>query len=167
MNKLVLRTSSDSIRADLRSLWHDPNSLLDIRGKTVTTIHDLTALRVYDPDKNRFGFLRLKQQIYAGVIKRVVKKSKTVIVPSEFVKQDLVKFSGVSQEIKKLTHEAADKIAEPPAPLPDLQNSKFIMYVGRPTPHKNLSKLVEAFYLLQKQHPTPKLVLVGQNRCKL
>jgi glycosyltransferase involved in cell wall biosynthesis len=36
------------------------------------------------------------------------------------------------------------------------------MYVGRPAPHKNLERLVEAFKILQTQHPTLKLVLAGK-----
>lgn len=36
------------------------------------------------------------------------------------------------------------------------------MYVGRPTPHKNLERLIEAYALLRGQHPNLKLVLVGK-----
>ena len=105
------------------------------RGKTVTTIHDLTTLRFYNPDKNRLVF-GIKQKIYAQVIKRVAKKSKIIMTGSQYVKDDLVKFSGISPAKVTVTYESADAISEAPAPLPDLQNSKFIMYVGRPTPIK-------------------------------
>ena len=36
------------------------------------------------------------------------------------------------------------------------------MYIGRPTPHKNLERLVQAFRLLQPQYPELKLVLAGK-----
>lgn len=131
------------------------------KGKTVTTIHDLTTLRFYNPDKNKLVFW-VKQQVYAQVIKRAAKKAAAVITPSNFVKDDLVKFSGISPDKVVVTHEAADAISEPPTPLPDLQNSKFIMYVGRPTPHKNLERLIDAFSKLRSNHPALKLVLVGK-----
>ena len=37
------------------------------------------------------------------------------------------------------------------------------MYVGRPLPHKNLWRLIEAFRLLRRNNPDLKLVLVGKN----
>jgi glycosyltransferase involved in cell wall biosynthesis len=36
------------------------------------------------------------------------------------------------------------------------------MYVGRPTPHKNLPRLIEAFAQLQAKHPDLYLVLAGK-----
>ena len=131
------------------------------RGKTVTTIHDLTTLRFYNPDKNRVVF-GIKQKVYAQVIKKAARKAEAIITPSEFVKNDLVKFSGINPAKVAVTYEAADAIKEAPTPLPDLQNSKFIMYVGRPTPHKNLERLIEAFSSLRATHPDLKLVLVGK-----
>ena len=131
------------------------------RGKTVTTIHDLTTLRFYNPDKNRVVF-GIKQKVYAQVIKKAARKAEAIITPSEFVKNDLVKFSGIAPAKVTVTYEAADAIKEAPTPLPDLQNSKFIMYVGRPTPHKNLDRLIEAFSSLRTTHPDLKLVLVGK-----
>lgn len=131
------------------------------KGKTVTTIHDLTTLRFYNPDKNKLVF-GVKQKVYAEVIKRAAKKSSVVITPSNFVKDDLVKFSGISPDKVVVTYESADAITEAPTPLPDLQNSKFIMYVGRPTPHKNLERLIDAFSSLRAKHPDLRLVLVGK-----
>jgi glycosyltransferase involved in cell wall biosynthesis len=36
------------------------------------------------------------------------------------------------------------------------------MYVGRPLPHKNLGRLIDAFALLKQTHPDLKLVLAGK-----
>lgn len=138
-----------------------PQQPIRYSGKTVTTIHDLTTLRFYNPDKKRTSFV-LKQRIYAQVIRRAVKKSRAVLVPSEFVKQDLVSFARLQPDNITVTYEAADVIQNLPTPLPDLQNSKFIMYVGRPTPHKNLERLIAAYTSLLSQHPDLKLALVGK-----
>ena len=36
------------------------------------------------------------------------------------------------------------------------------MYIGRPTPHKNLRRLIDAFALLQKKYPDLTLALAGK-----
>jgi len=130
-------------------------------GKTVTTVHDLTTLRFDNPDKNRTVF-KLKQVIYGWVIKRAVRKARAVITPSEFVKQDLASYAHLNPQRITVTYEAADRITDNPTPLPALQNQQFIMYIGRPTPHKNLDRLIEAFSLLRAQHPSLQLVLAGK-----
>ena len=131
------------------------------RGRVVTTIHDLTTVRFDNPAKNKVVF-KLKQSIYKEVIRRAARKSLAVITPSEFVKADLAKFTGVSPSKITVTLEAADPIVASPAALPGLQNKQFIMYVGRPTPHKNLERLIEAFALLRPSHPALHLVLAGK-----
>lgn len=131
------------------------------KGKVVTTIHDLTTARFSNPAKHPLVF-KVKQTVYKEVIKRAAHKSEAVITPTQFVKDDLVAFARVNPAKIVVTHEAADPIQSPADPLPDLQKEKFIMYVGRPTPHKNLERLVEAFALLHAQHPALKLVLAGK-----
>lgn len=130
-------------------------------GKSVTTIHDLTTVRFTNPDKNPLIF-KLKQRVYKYIVRKVARKSTHIIAPSEFVKHDLVNYARINPEKVTVTYEAADPIAVPATPLPDLQNKKFIMYVGRPTPHKNLERLIEAFALLRAQHPSLYLALAGK-----
>lgn len=148
------------LKADLVHFGMPQQPLL-YRGKCVTTIHDLTTARFYNPDKKRTAFYA-KQQVYKQVIRRVAHRSAAVFTGSEFVKNDLVRFSGIGPEKVNVIPLAADPILDSPAPLPDLQNKKFIMYVGRPTPHKNLERLIDAFARLQKQHPALRLVLAGK-----
>jgi len=138
-----------------------PQQPIWYRGKVVTTIQDLTTLRFDNPAKNRLIF-RCKQRIYEHVIRRVVRKSSQVMVPSQFVKDDLAQFSGLSPDKITLTYEAADAITDIARPLPELENKQLVMYVGRPTPHKNLERLIEAFGLLRDQHPGLVLVLAGK-----
>lgn len=131
------------------------------RGKAVTTIHDLTTLRFDNPDKNPFVF-KFKQQAYKYVVKKAARKSTAVITPSQFVKDDICQFAGISPDKITVTYEAADRITEASEPVGNLENKQFIMYVGRPTPHKNLERLIEAFTLLQAQQPHLLLVLAGK-----
>jgi glycosyltransferase involved in cell wall biosynthesis len=131
------------------------------RGKTVTTIHDLTTARFTNPIKNLVVF-KFKQQIYKFVIKRVARKSNEIIVPSKFVKDDVVQFTQVSPNKITVTHEAGDKITVPAQTVKVLDDKRFIMYVGRAQPHKNLNTLVDAFAGLKSEHPDLQLVLVGK-----
>ncbi|CAM6031694.1 unnamed protein product [Sphagnum compactum] len=61
-----------------------------------------------------------------------------------------------------VTYESADKIADQAEPFPELNNKPFLFYVGRPTPHKNLERLIAAFRLLKPSHPQLTLVLGGK-----
>ncbi|HEX7963740.1 MAG TPA: glycosyltransferase family 1 protein [Candidatus Saccharimonadales bacterium] len=136
------------------------------RGPVVTTIQDLTAIRFRNPTKNWLAFT-LKQLVYKWVIRCVAQKSRLLIAPTEFVKQDVAAYAHVPLDKITVTLESADPIPDSPAPPKniqshDLQKSKYIMYVGRPQPHKNLWRLIEALALLRKQYPDLLLVLVGK-----
>lgn len=127
----------------------------------VTTMQDLTTVRFRNPDKNLVVFW-IKQQIYKWVNKRVAKKSSHIITISNFVKNDLIKFTGVNPEKITVTLESADELPKGNEPVDELIGKKFIMYIGRPTPHKNLRRLIDAFALLQKKYPDLTLALAGK-----
>lgn len=130
-------------------------------GDCVTTIHDLTTARFTNPSKNPlvFGF---KQIVYRLVVKWVARKSKIIVTPSQFVRNDVAEFAKVPKAKIKVTYEAADKISEVATPIYKLKTKNYLLYVGRPQPHKNLWRLVEAYQLLKKDFPELKLVLAGK-----
>lgn len=140
-----------------------PQQPILYHGATVTTIHDLTTLRFTNPDKNPLVFT-FKQAVYGQVMWRAARKSTRIITGSAFVKDDLVKFGHGKLDPGKITvtHEAADPITEPAKPLVSLEGSQFLLYIGRPTPHKNLERLIEAFVTLRASHPQLLLVLAGK-----
>ncbi len=158
--QVALRRQIEGLNPDLVHFAFPQQPIL-YSGRTVTTVHDLTTLRFTNPDKNPLIF-KVKQWVYARVIKRAARKSVQVITGSQFVKDDVAKFTGVNPDKIKVTYEAADAITDAPEPVKALNGKQFIMYVGRPTPHKNLERLVEAFELLRAQHPDLLLVLAGK-----
>lgn len=158
--QLGFKKQLDEIGADLVHFGMVQQPIL-YEGKVVTTIHDLTTVRFLNPDKNYY-VLKAKQQVYKQVIKRAARKSLAVITPSEFVKKDLVDFTGIKPDKITVTYESADPITEKQEVVSELEGTKFIMYIGRPTPHKNLERLIEAFVLLQKDNPDLRLVLAGK-----
>lgn len=131
------------------------------QGKVVTTMNDLTTARFHNPAKVRLVFI-FKQWVYRWLNKWVARKSRALLTFTEYVKNDVVGFAGVDPAKVTVTLLAADPITEPPEPMPQLTDEQFIMYVGRPMPHKNLERLIEAFKLLRAQHPDLVLVLAGR-----
>jgi len=158
--QIKLRSQVKSLKPDLVHFTY-PQQPIWYKGETITTIHDLTTLRFDNPAKNILIF-KIKQKVYARVINRSVHKASHVITPSQYVKDDLVKFSGIASDKVTVTYESADPIMDKSDPLPKLKNEKFLMYVGRPTPHKNLEKLIDAFGSLKTKYPDLKLVLAGK-----
>lgn len=150
----------DGLKPDLVHFGKDHQPVL-YRGKVVTTMHDLTTARFRNPAKPWLVFT-FKQLVYKRVVKRVAGKSAAILTASQFVKDDLARFTGVNPDKITVIYEAADPITDAPEALPELENKKFIMYVGRPTPHKNLERLIKAFQQLKARHPDLVLVLAGK-----
>jgi len=150
----------NSLKADL---VHFPMAQQPVRyrGSVVTTIADLTTARFRNPTKNWLIF-STKQQVYRWLIKRVAQKSLRVLAISEFAKTDIARFSTISPDKITVTYPAADKITEEAKPLPDLAGKRFLLYVGRALPHKNLERLVEAYRLVKASQPDLLLVLAGK-----
>ncbi|HSX53096.1 MAG TPA: glycosyltransferase family 1 protein [Patescibacteria group bacterium] len=131
------------------------------QGKVVTTMQDLTTARFRNTAKNWLVFT-IKQQVYKFVIYWTAHKSAVVITPTQFVKEDVARYASINSRKITVTLEAADEITEKPEPIEELEDKDFIMYVGRPQPHKNLEMLVDAFALLRQTNPSLRLVLAGK-----
>lgn len=148
------------LKADLVHFGMTQQSLIYLK-RSVTTVHDLTTARFKNPDKDPLVFY-IKQQVYKFVIRYAAHKSKRLITPSNYVKDDLVSYAKIKPSKVDVTYEAADVIKEKAVPIKGLQGKKFLMYIGRPTPHKNLWRLIQAFDLLKAMHPDLYLVLAGK-----
>ncbi|GAC1387351.1 MAG: glycosyltransferase family 1 protein [Candidatus Saccharimonadales bacterium] len=131
------------------------------RGLTVTTMHDLTTLRFRNPAKNALVFT-FKQLVYRWVNKHVARSSAALITPTEFVKRDVVQYTKIAAQKITVTLESADKITEPAAAYAGAAGKQFLLYVGRPQPHKNLERLLDAFAVVQQHRPDLYLVLAGK-----
>ena len=133
-----------------------------------TTIHDV-------------GFKKLPrcysllERIYLDwSTKFAIKKCVKIFVPSEFTKKELINYFKVDEN---------KVVVAPLAPVNvptigddtklDFEkfdfNSEFILFIGRPTPKKNILRIIEAFKLFKRENPDSKfkLVLVGCERGKI
>ena len=131
------------------------------KGKVVTTMHDLTTLRFLNPAKNT-AILKAKQVVYARVNKTVAKKSLAIFTPSSYVKDDIVNYTHIKPDKVTVTYESADKIQDNPEIVPALEGKRYIMYIGKPFPHKNLQRLIAAFNIIKTTDPDLMLVLAGK-----
>lgn len=131
------------------------------RGKTVTTMNDLTTVRFRNPTKNPLIFW-VKQQVYKWINRRVAHKANHIITISDFVKHDVAEYCKLPLDRITTVLLAADAIPDNPQSFEPLVGKQFIMYVGRPLPHKNLRRLIDAFVLLQSDHPDLVLALAGK-----
>lgn len=148
----------DELSADLVHFCMPQQPVL-YTGKKVTTFHDLTLLRVYNSDKNYFIF-KAKQLVGRFVFKKVARDSDRVIVPTEYTKQDLIKFANISPDKVHVTYEAADIGQFEKIPY-DVPFKRFLINVGNHSDYKNCVRLAEAHQKLLEKHPDLGLVFVN------
>lgn len=148
------------LRADLVHFGMTQQPILYLK-RSVTTIHDLTAMRFRNPAMARWVYM-IKQPVYKAIIWFAAHKNVFIFTPTEYVRDDVARFARVSKDKIVATLESADVFPDKPEPIDTLAGKDFIMYVGRPQPHKNLARLIEAFAILKKTHPKLLLVLAGK-----
>lgn len=131
-------------------------------GRVVTTMQDLTTLRFKNPTKNPLIYW-VKQKIYWVVNFIAPRKSRQVIAISEYTKQDVIKTLKFKNKDKiTTTLESADYVKDEPEEIGSLVGKRYICYVGRHLPHKNLPRLIEAHKILLEKHPDLILAIVGK-----
>lgn len=130
------------------------------KGKKVTTIHDLTLLKTYPSDKNKVAF-KVKQFIGGFVFKSVSRKSYKIIVPTDYVRSDLIRTLGTDPNKIVVTYEAADMVKSGPKKYHQPYN-RYILYVGNQSDYKNIKRLGDAHQKLLKKYPDLGLILAGK-----
>lgn len=148
-----------TINADLVHFCQPEQPVL-YAGKKVTTIHDLTLLKTYNPDKNWFVY-HAKQFVGKFVFRRVVKDSKYILTPSNFTRSEILDRYKTSPQKIITTHLAAETKNKKQIRF-NLPKGEFIMFVGQQSAYKNIVRLAEAHQQLLRKHPKLQLVLVGK-----
>lgn len=136
-----------------------PQQPILYKGKSVTTVHDLTLLKTYNSDKNWLAY-HAKQLVGRFVFKRIAKTNKHIIVPSEFTKKEYQALTNISDDRITVTYEAADVVLGSVSPYNN-PFSDFILYVGQQSDYKNIKRLGDAHQILLKKYPQLGLILVG------
>lgn len=149
----------DTLSADLVHFCMPQQPIL-YKGKTVTTFHDLSLLRVYNSDKNWFTY-HAKQLIGRWIFLRAAQKSNHILVPTDFVRQDVASTLKVPPLKITRTYEAAEVSVESITPYSH-PFKRFILYVGQQSDYKNIRRLGDAHQKLLDAHPDLGLILVGR-----
>jgi len=139
--------------------------------KIVTTIHDLTVLRVRTGKATALPYpIYLIKYLGAFLVHcAAIKRSKIIFTVSQFVKDDIVKTFKVDPSKIVFTPNAVGggfyrrSGNEINAVLEKYGfRHPYLFYVGNAYPHKNLKRLVESFAILLKDFPNLTLVLGGK-----
>jgi len=143
-----------------------PAHVLPIIGpnNVVVTVHDLGY--EYFPEAHPWR----QRQYLRWSTRRHARVSTQVIADSQATKDDLVSFYGADPERIHVIHLAPD-----PALLPETDpdridyvftsygippDAEYILHIGTVHPRKNLTRLVDAFFLLRQRLPERKLHLI-------
>ena len=126
---------------------------------SVTTIHDLTLLKIYNSDKNWLIY-HLKQLVGRFVFWWVAHKSQFIITISDFSRNDILKRYRINPAKVVRTYLSADSVTSRPHKY-TLPHKKYLLYVGQQSDYKNIKRLIQAHQELLKKYPDLGLVLVG------
>lgn len=168
---------SGIIKKEKVDLMHFPhwNIPFFYHGSFIVTIHDLLLLHYPTRSASTLGPITyfFKNIAYKIILRRAIKKSKHILTPSEFTKNDIIKTFGIDAKKITVTYLAP---LPPPLNLPLGQGEKtpanlihykitkpYVLYVGVAYPHKNLEGLIEAWKIFCAEHGNDyQLVLAGR-----
>lgn len=131
-------------------------------GKTVTTVHDLTILRFPRPKQSGRLSYWAKDRLYRALFSYSVRKASTVLVPTQYVANDLANYMPSIKSKIAITLEASEPPIKAKATAVRGATKPYILHVGNPLPHKNIDRLVEAFVKIKGSYPDLNLVLAGK-----
>jgi glycosyltransferase involved in cell wall biosynthesis len=119
---------------------------------SVVTVHDLQHLDL------PHLFSRAERLFRGRTHERSARRAQAVVVPSQFVRRSVVERLGVPPERVHAVPHGLDHARFTPG---SERREGFLLYPGRPWPHKNHERLFEAFGLLRRERPDLELVLTG------
>jgi glycosyltransferase involved in cell wall biosynthesis len=127
------------------------------RGRLVVTIHDLAhlALPEFAGGPHRRAYARF-------MFGRISRSADAIMTDSEFSRAEFARLVGVRRAQPQVVHLGVDRgwFEIPPSPSPHPR--PYLLYVGNVKPHKNLSRLLQAFEQLASRVACDLLIL-GKN----
>jgi len=131
--------------------------------KKVTTIHDCGYLY----ERLNFKNLYLRFSTFAAT------KSSKIIAISNFSKKEILNFYNLPEEKTSVIYEGVPRIinvdeVEKEKILKKFNiNPPYFFYIGLIVPYKNISNLLKAFKMIEKNYSDIKLILAGYPRLEL
>jgi glycosyltransferase involved in cell wall biosynthesis len=154
------------------TLFHAPHYVLPplVLCPSVVTIHDCIHLMFPQYLPNRFALAYARASIALAS-----RRARRVLTVSESSKRDILRFVDVPPEKIDVIYNAYDERFGIEPREEDVVrvreryqlHDEFVLYAGNVKPHKNLERLIEAFYLVRKRGLDHlKLVLIGDDISK-
>jgi len=142
------------------------------RGNYVVTIHDMTMHRQGRvATKLPLPIYYAKRLPYKYSFRKAVIGSRKIIVPSKFVKRDLVDYFKVEKDkIEAIYEGMSEEFGSQNKSIPSvpvkykLKGKKYFLYVGNAYPHKNLKRVVEAIKYLNEEKKLRVFFAVASSR---
>lgn len=154
----------------IRLCWEmlkNPPDVLFVPAHTFPLIHPKLVITIQGLEFERLPKMYpfFKRLFLRWMTKRNVKRADRIIVPSQNTKSDLVEFYHAdSSKIFVIHHGVGNPLSIKGESNYKLQNTKYILYLGRGDQRKNIQGLIKAFKILKQDHKIPhKLVLAGPN----
>jgi len=149
------------IRKENPDLVHYPHFNIPIfcNKPFVVTIHDLLMHKQKGKDATTLPMpiYMFKRLFYKFVFNIAIKKSVEIIVPSDYVKKEIVNYYHTKEEKISICYEGVSFEEENNSDSDTfLKNNKimspYLLYVGNAYPHKNLKKAIKAISSLQSKN---------------
>ncbi|PWT81071.1 MAG: glycosyltransferase family 1 protein [Blastocatellia bacterium] len=154
------------------ALFHAPHYVLPplVHCRSVVTIHDCIHLMFPQYLPNRFALAYARKSVALAA-----KRATRVLTVSESSKRDILRFVNIPAEKIDVIYNAYDeRFAIEPKEEDVVRVSEryqlrdeFVLYAGNVKPHKNLTRLIEAFHIVRNRGLNHlKLILIGDEISK-
>lgn len=123
-----------------------------VGGRGVVMVHDLIPWLFRDSHPRQYYF-------YRYLLGPALRRALAIVTPSDATRRDVCRYYGLPPDRVHVIHHGSPVplAPEPPSARTD---DRYVLWIGRPDPTKNLPALVEAFRLLQRQIDV-RLVIAG------
>jgi glycosyltransferase involved in cell wall biosynthesis len=154
------------------NLFHAPHYVLPALTpcRSVVTIHDCIHLKFPQYLPSRLGYTYARGSLWMAT-----HRSSAIMTVSEASKRDILEYYRVPSDKIQVIYNGID---ERFSQVPDAEDVRkvreryqldgpFVLYAGNVKPHKNLERLIEAFYILRRgPFEDVKLVIIGDEISK-
>jgi glycosyltransferase involved in cell wall biosynthesis len=119
----------------------------------VIMVHDMIPWLFREAHPRQYYFYRYG-------LGRALQRALAVVTPSQSTKDDVCRYYGIASErVHVIRHGSPVPVLD--ASRPDTRHDRYILWIGRPDPTKNLRSLLAAFRLIERELDV-RLILAGE-----
>lgn len=162
LNQLLFARELRQLKPDLVFFTLTGEQPLGYFGPQITLTHDLTMYEFVRAGRLPMWAHQLRMVGYRFIMWSAHRKAKQIIVPSDYVRDNLSEFHPFTAQKITRVYESSEPPIKAKGTRPQGVGDEFILHVGSPLPHKNIPRLIEAFETLAENRPELQLVLAGK-----